>query len=333
MEADCRQQLALAKVCTGEPSAAIEEARTALAICREIGNVHMMARVAMALGYGLVDAGLYDEAIQTLERALAEIRAVADAPLLVWALEGLGLAQLAARQFDTARPTLEEELRVSQDIAWQISIHHAARLCRLSALTGNWRDAQAFALQAMETRGNTGPVLTDLTYNYLPDAFLRAGDAARAVQDVRRLGENMCAMRRFHITYLRGQAALAQWEGKTDDAIRFLAEAAALAADLSLPGEQWAIEALLGEVYLSSGDKAQARTAFDHASTIVQALAARMHDRTLRDALLTEDFMLHMAGPMKAHVSRTGETVEGAILRIEQPRPDDKDRAAGHDVG
>ena len=91
---------------------------------------------------------------------------------------------------------------------------------------------------------------------------------------------------RYRLPYLRSLAVLAQWDGHNEQAIGHLREAARLAADLGLPAEQWQIQASLGRLYEAGGEPAQARTAFGEAATIIQGLAERIGDETLRSRFL-----------------------------------------------
>ena len=92
--------------------------------------------------------------------------------------------------------------------------------------------------------------------------------------------------RRFHIPYLRSMAVLAAWEGHSEQAIGHLREAAGLAADIGLPGEQWQIQAALGALYEAGGEPEQAHTAFAQAATIIGGLAEGIKDETLRARFL-----------------------------------------------
>ena len=91
---------------------------------------------------------------------------------------------------------------------------------------------------------------------------------------------------RFRIPYLRSLAALAAWEGHGEQAIDHLREAAALAADLGLPGEQWQIQTALGSLYEAGGEQGQARTAWASAARIIQELARGIKDEALRSRFL-----------------------------------------------
>src|SRR5205807_3094930 len=104
--------------------------------------------------------------------------------------------------------------------------------------------------------------------------------------EVQRLGERVGANRRFRLPYLQSRAVLAAWEGKSEQAIGHLRQAAGLAADLGLPGERWQIQAALGRLYEAAGDPVQARTAFGEAARIIGGLAEGIKDETRRARFL-----------------------------------------------
>jgi hypothetical protein len=81
-------------------------------------------------------------------------------------------------------------------------------------------------------------------------------------------------------------AVLAAWDGHSEQAIGHLREAAGLAADLGLPGEQWQIQAALATVYEAGGEPVQAHTAFAEAARIIGGLAEGIGDETLRTRFL-----------------------------------------------
>src|SRR6202022_3070466 len=122
---------------------------------------------------------------------------------------------------------------------------------------------------------------------------------------VHQQGERVGANRRFRIPYLRSLAVLAVWDGHSEQAIGHLREAAGLAADLGLPGEQWQIQAALGSLYEAAGEPEQAHTAFGEAARIIQGLAEDIEDETLRSRFL--------AGPQIQPVLQhtQGETSQG----------------------
>jgi hypothetical protein len=103
---------------------------------------------------------------------------------------------------------------------------------------------------------------------------------------VQRLEEHLGNYRRFRLPYLRSLAVLTAWEGQSEQAIGYLREATALAADLGLPGEQWQIQAELGRMFEAKGEPTQAQRAFGEAATIIRRLAEGIGDEALRACFL-----------------------------------------------
>ena len=79
---------------------------------------------------------------------------------------------------------------------------------------------------------------------------------------------------------------LAQWDGDTTQTIAHLEAANALAEEIGLPGEQWQILAVLGELYRAKADEARTREALGQAAQIVQTLATKIDDEGLRAGFL-----------------------------------------------
>jgi tetratricopeptide (TPR) repeat protein len=155
-------------------------------------------------------------------------------------------------------------------------------------LTGQWEQAYRYALKAITMRKSADAALITLDFyrQYETEALLRRGDESQARAEVQRLGERLGRYRRFRIPYLRSLAVLAAWDGESEQAISHLREAAGLAADIGLPGEQWPIQATLGTLYEAGGEPAQAHTAWAEAARIIQGLAEGITDEALRTRFL-----------------------------------------------
>ena len=82
-------------------------------------------------------------------------------------------------------------------------------------------------------------------------------------------------------------------------------EAAQLAAEIGLLGEQWQIQAALGSVYETAGEQAQAHTAFEEAVRIIQELADGITDETLRLRFLSGP-QIH---PVLQHAQRLATSI------------------------
>ena len=162
-----------------------------------------------------------------------------------------------------------------------------SQLCMNCALTGEWAQAYTYAVKAMALHESfEGAMLLDFPCQYETEALLRGGDESQARVAMQRLGERVGPSPRFRLPYLRSLAVLAAWEGQSEQAIGQLREAAGLAAELGLPGEQWQIQAALGALYEAGGEPEQAHTAFAQAATIIGGLAEGIKDETLRARFL-----------------------------------------------
>ena len=175
------------------------------------------------------------------------------------------------------------------------------------AVAEEWQAAYHYAVQAIAVRKSVDAALVsfDFSRQYETEALLRAGDERQAREEVQRLGERVGTNRRFRLPYLRSLAVLAAWDGQSKQAIGHLREAARLAADLGLPGEQWQIQAALASLYEAGGEPVQAHTAWASAARIIQGLARGIKDETRRARFLAGP----QIQPVLQHVQ--GETSQG----------------------
>jgi len=204
-------------------------------------------------------------------------------------LTALGRTYHALQQWEEARSTLEEAEAITETSRLgPYGVPVLSQLCMHYAEAGEWQAAYRYAIKAIVLRKSTETALIvwDLSRHYETEALLRGGNERQAREEVYRLGERLGPYPRFRLPYLRSRALLAVWEGHSEQAIGHLREAAQLAADLGLPGEQWQIQAVLGSLYEAGGEPAQAHTAFGEAVTIIQGLAEGIKDETLRSRFL-----------------------------------------------
>ncbi len=163
-----------------------------------------------------------------------------------------------------------------------------SRLCMHYALREEWEQAYRYAVKAIAVRHRFDMALISLDFSrqYETEALLHGGNERQAREEVRRLGERLGPYRRFRISYLWSLAVLATWHGHSEQAIGYLDEAAGLAADIGLPGEQWQLQALLGRAYDAVGDPVQAQTAYSEAATIILGLAEGIRNEARRSNFL-----------------------------------------------
>jgi tetratricopeptide (TPR) repeat protein len=291
MEVLCLCLLALAHVNRGEPQAGVNAGRAALAISLEINNVWAQVYSMLNLNHALLEVGEYEEALRITQKGVELARTLPNPTLLFFMLTVLGTVQQALLSLEEARVTLIESLALTDTIAVR-SYHVLAtsRLCANRALAGDWKSAYVYALETAAVRNDieTSLLFIDFIRYYETEALLRGGAEERAREDVQRLSAGSRINRRQRLPYLRALATLAQWDGETREAIEHLQEAAVLAKEIGLPGELWQIQAALGEVYMSCGEREQASQAFARAVASVQGLAEKMGDEARRSSFLAE---------------------------------------------
>jgi tetratricopeptide (TPR) repeat protein len=204
-------------------------------------------------------------------------------------LNALGRTYHVLQQWEEARSTLEEAEAIAESVDLRsLHVPVLSQLCMNYAVVGQWEVAYRYALKAITLRKSFDRALfgVDFYSHYETEALVRGGEESQARAAVHRLGERLGSNRRYRIPYLRSLAVLAAWEGHSEQAIGHLREAAGLAADLGLPGEQWQIQAELGRMYEAGGEPVQARTVLEEAVRIIQELAQGIKDETLRRRFL-----------------------------------------------
>jgi tetratricopeptide (TPR) repeat protein len=275
----------------------------------------------------LLEAGAYEEALVLTQPAVALARTLPPSVSFQRLLTTLGSTYQALQQWEEAQAPLEEAVAVAEALdsfhagsassisslegavavaealdlrPWRL-VPTLSRLCMNCAVEGEWGQAHTYAAKAITIRQSfeRALIVGDFSRQYETEALLRGGDERQARAEVHQLGERVGTNRRFRLPYLRSLAVLDAWEGQSEQAIDHLREAAGLAADLGLPGEQWQIQAALGKAYEAGGELAQAHTAFVEATTIIQRLAQDITDEALRARFL--------AGPQIQPVLRMGQ--------------------------
>lgn len=288
-EALCRAHLAVAQLQSGLVYDSIRIASRALALSREIKNVWVQVISTNNLTHGLLEAGAYEEAFNLTQQTVALARALPPAVNFQVFLTALGSTYQALQQWDEARTALEEAEAVAEKLdLGPLRVPALSRLCLSYGEAGEWEAAYRYALKAITARQKSDGALIvwDYDSHYETEALLHKGNKRQARIEVERLGESIGNYRRFRVPYLRSLAILAHWDGESEQAIGYLREAAALAADLGLPREQWQIQVRLGKVYAAAGEHASAQTAFDEAATIIQGLAEAIGDEVMRASFL-----------------------------------------------
>ncbi len=288
-EALCWALLALGQMNSGQVYTSIGSGRRALALAQENKNVWIHVYSSHSLTQALLDAGVYEEALVLMHHTTPLARTLPPTLNVQRFLTALGRTYQALQQWGEAQAVLQEAEALAETLDLRPSrVTSLSQLCMTCAVAREWERAYHYASKAAALRTRYGPPLSemDVYVHYETEALVRGGEESQARAAVQRLGARLGANRRYRIPYLRSLAVLAAWEGHSGQAIAHLREAAHIAADLELPGEQWQILAALGSVYEAAGDPVQAHTAFEEAAQTIQELAQGIKDEALRSRFL-----------------------------------------------
>ncbi len=288
-QALCWAVLSFAQVNCGQVQLSLQSGRRALALAHESKNAWAQVISMLGLTQGLLEAGQYEEALGLTQPAVALARTLPPTLSFQRLLTALGGTYHAVQQWAEARSTLEEAEVIAETIdLGPLRVPALSRLCMHYALLEEWEQAYRYAVKAIAVRHRFDMALIslDFSWQYETEALLHGGNERQAREEVRRLGERLGPYRRFRISYLWSLAVLATWHGHSEQAIGYLDEAAGLAADIGLPGEQWQLQALLGRAYDAVGDPVQAQTAYSEAATIILSLAEGIRNEARRSNFL-----------------------------------------------
>jgi tetratricopeptide (TPR) repeat protein len=293
VEVDCRCTRMLAQQMQGATREALASARSALEVAEQLGSRSASAIAAASLALALVDSGRYDEALAVSRTARERARATYSFPTQHRALLSWVDAMQALGREEEALPALQQVWLVGKPQTFYYSGDVlGTRLCLNRALANDWAGAAAIARAVAARRVSLDtPLFFADVYRYVEvEALMRVGAIDEAQTEVSRVGAYLeqhsgptGQPRRVRLVYLRMRALLDREAGHHSAAIAHLQEALDLATQMGLPGEEWQIAAELAASYRALGDTQRAQQAQAQSETIIDGLAARIIDLTLRD--------------------------------------------------
>jgi tetratricopeptide (TPR) repeat protein len=287
LEADSQRVLGWSQIYTGQPRASLATLQETFAFSRQIENLWGQAECAWRLACTLTELGRYGEAIGLARQAVQQARMVGQPPMILMALITLGTVQRTLMAFDAGRVTLLEALAKSHEKSLTAYQDWAlVELCALHASSGDWDQAKVYARQTLQLMQDKSLLPMSFSGWYLTEALLRGSDGDLVHAEVERLGKILGDNRRFRILWLRSQAELAQWDSEPEQAITHLQAAAALAREIGLPGEEWSILGMLGDLYSKQGDQEQAHQFRSASAAILLNLANSIDEQELRAGFL-----------------------------------------------
>ncbi len=289
MEAFCLLQVAQAKMNAGYPRDSIIASRAAYRVFTDARQDWGRIYAAHHLVAGLLDVGAYGEALTLAQEVLALARFHNTGTLLYLGLTASGRVQRALMDASAAYGLHREAMSVfGLDIPPFLEGVLAAELCADCAIAGEWPEARSYAVQALTERSDTTFLYAGLTRWHETEMLVRTGYSERVVADVEQFGRILENSRRYHIAYRRAQAVLSHWREEFELAHHHLREAALLAEEIGLPGEQWLIEVARGDIYRTQGNRAEAQSAFARAEEIARPLANQIEDQQVRTKFLAQ---------------------------------------------
>jgi len=285
MEAESLTLSAWGEVMLGRPQEALRFGRERLAATRELGDQDIHVADSHGLVVALLEIGEYEEALSVARRAVEAARSLGSPPRLFVSLLLLGDAERALFLLDEARTAYLEMAGVVVIPQYRALVH--SNLCAVSSLAGDWEEAHARALRAVEARGEVVLQLSEPLHRQDEiEALLRGGDGDLARRETVRFGERVGTEPRLRVSHLCALARLAKWDGDLSGAAEHLRAAEGLVEEVGLPGELWRVRAGLGEVLEARGASEEARESFAGAAGVLRELAARIGDEGLRASFL-----------------------------------------------
>ncbi len=287
MEAENLGILTVAEMHNGRLENAIDVIRRALEISFEVDNSGSIANNLAQLSVVLQEVGQYEEALRAAEQGIKRIQPRGLLQLIP-RLVTLGKAQQHLMRLEEAR---ESFLQVMDAVDVEKAPFLAmipSHLCAGYALSGDWKNAHVYALQASAVRKKAAgySLISDFVSNYETEALLRGDDEELARDGVRIIEACAAGNRRYRIPYLRAAATLARWDGQFEEAVEYLGEAGRIARNIGLPGEIWPIEADLGRLYRELGSEELAARAYTRAASVLEGLAGDIKEEGLRSQFL-----------------------------------------------
>ncbi|MDQ2716302.1 MAG: hypothetical protein M3Z08_15470 [Chloroflexota bacterium] len=287
MEADCLGLIADLQISDGLLLIGIETARTAYNISRQIENPWGIVNNALHLIRGLMEIGAYEEALEIAGQSIPLARTLPFQLLLLLTLMTVGAIHRALFQITQARLAHQEALEISRTLPSQRYMAYCfAELCADEAVADAWEEAHTYAKQALAVRDPQVLIWVASPRWLETEALVRAGDIKEAQDDVQRFSAQAQRRRRCRIAFLRACAVLEHMNGNKNQASLSLHEAAQLAEEIGLPGEQWRILTTLGEMYEQRNMPEQAHEAYARAATTLTTLTNSIRDETLRQDFL-----------------------------------------------
>ena len=212
--------------------------------------------------------------------------AVTSPPILIFTLARLGGVYRSLLSLETALQVHREALEISETpgLRWWFAEMVAAELCADYCMAGDWSTAYPYARRALSARGRYAAFVA-LLFPYAIEALVRNGDTGAASDHLQHFSEQANANPRLLLAEHRARASIARGRGEWNDAILALENAATIATELGLQGEEWQIRAEQAQLYASQGKHELADETNRQRHKIARTLVGKITDAELRRKL------------------------------------------------
>ncbi len=275
----------------------LQSAEEARQIAKDIGSQHAEAAADMYVSYGLVAQGEYELGLTCAQRGI-EIAAAASHSLYKAASEmALGRLYNDLLAFEAARTTLEPALQMARTMSAKF-VESSIGGFLVSSYIGIGELEQAARLIELLHTEQIQSVGQRIVCCADAELALIHGDAQRALSLIEILIETAPSSQGQVIPrlwHMKAEALLML--GQSDTALRLLQDAAEATRQNGLKALLWRILISLGKVHLLRGHRMQAQVSLDAARDLIETLAAKLSDESLRSQFLTRALALIPAEP------------------------------------
>ncbi len=250
-------------------SQALKYLTDALSVYRDLDNKEWIARTLNNIGYALFELGKYREAIVHLLESLELNEQIKDKKEIALNLENLGEVYQKTGDLENALKYNERGLTLAQDIALAQRVGYILKNMGLIHFElGNYQKAFAYLKEAQKTAEKIEDKELQISvWVSLSKFHLLLNDVHKAEQLLEEANRiiNIINDERSLIGVYQIKSWLKKTEGKSDEALKFLDEAMALAKKLNIGEEIFSLSLEYSELYLDRGDIRQSITCLDRA--------------------------------------------------------------------
>jgi tetratricopeptide (TPR) repeat protein len=284
MQAENLALISQAQVCLGKIDEGVVSGKRALGIAMEIENTWGQVFASFALGLALVDAGEFEQALDVTRNGVEVAGQFQFPALRVLSMVAHGVACLSLFQVEESLELLDEAKKFNL-MYGELNLYGGMIGCLECAAhlqAGESELAARAAESAVQARRNRPGQGGNLPIWLEVEALLATGKEEVARLDFEQLSAQPREHTRQRFTWLVCRGILAHHAGRVTDALPDLLEALQLARRAGSPMERIGALVELARACHRAGQPAKAESYREEAESLVNELAARIQDETLR---------------------------------------------------